>query len=98
MEQAAEGGAARESEKLPAIAVVDAATVKSSAVEARPATHDDAAAKYGTADADEVPIAGHPVAVIPVAADPRITRSRACRNCDRTCANVNAEARCRSGR
>ena len=99
MEQAAEGGAARESEKLPAkAAVVKAATVKPSVIKAWPAAYDDAATKYGTADADEIPIPGHPIAVTPVAADPCIARSRACRNCDRTRAKINADASCRSGR
>jgi hypothetical protein len=46
----------------------------------------------------EIPVAGHPVTVVPVAADPCVSRSRARRNGYRTCANVKADSSCLSGR
>ena len=96
MVQAAEGGATRESEKLAA----ETAAVKAAPVDAGPTAKDHAAADDRATDANpyEVPIAGNPVAVIPVTGHPRVSGSRASRNSYRTCANIKSDSSCLGGR
>ena len=96
MVQAAEGGATRESEKLAA----ETAAVKAAPIDAGPTAKDHAAADDRATDANpyEVPIAGNPVAIIPVTGHPHVSGARASRNSYRTCANIKSDSSCLGGR